>query len=150
MGGTNQKMHRAAGFGSPGHAAQPVRNGQSLSPVRPVDQSALMNNLPSLDHKRNALPTVLSDEQNEQAREIFKGFDKDGNGIVDHGELEAGVRQLLGDNMSEEMIKVQVKQMWEARSDLFKGMDFEEFKQVINTLKLNKCIDFEAILEASC
>ena len=71
-------------------------------------------------------------------------------GIVDHGELEAGVRQLLGDNMSEEMIKVQVKQMWEARSDLFKGMDFEEFKQVINTLKLNKCIDFEAILEASC
>merc|ERR1712196_137120 len=138
-----ESMHRAAGYGS-SQSLPPASNAQ-LAPISSPSNPAMLNNLPSLTSpKRGLIPIVLSDDQSKEAREIFDSFDTNKNGTIERDELDVGVRKLLGGSMSEELIKVQVKSLWqESDANLSGGIDFNEFTKVLNTLKLNNCINFD-------
>merc|ERR1711871_50655 len=156
MGELGTTMHSAAGYGKERGLAPlaPLHGGSSSGgslggPRTSCDLAAL----PALDDRRSALPrlpslgssSILNAEQTEQAKNVFKSFDTNGNGTIEKQEMVSAMSKLVT-TLQGDLLEKKVTSLFQsADRDLSGGLTFEEFLGVYNEISIH-ITDFEGHL----
>lgn len=74
---------------------------------------------------------AASKEENMTAKQLFKRYDKDGNGVLDQKEFEDYVKATMGDDVEDQAI---VKAFRTIDKDFSQGIDYEEFRSHLDII----------------